>query len=258
MKKPKILITNDDSIHAPGIFHLYNALKDYCEITIAAPAQEKSGVGLCLTLWDPIQIHKHNWHGGECAAWRISGTPADCVRLATHTLLQSPPDLIVSGMNRGANSGRTILYSGTVAGIIEGTMKNIPGIAFSCQNYDNPRYERYEQYVYPLVKYVLDNPLPKGCFLNVNFPEADEIKGFKLTRQGISLYKEDPAHRTHPDGYSYFWMGGKWEDHEEHEESDVRALKDGYIAAAPIYVHELTHHEFIQSKKSHFESLLNS
>jgi 5'-nucleotidase len=138
-------------------------------------------------------------------------------------------------------------------------MRNIPGIAFSSQDYDNPNYQIFEKYIYPICRYVLDHPLPTGSFLNVNFPSSsEEVKGFKLTRQGMGLYKEDPEHRTHPDGFSYFWMGGKWEDHEEHEESDVTALKKGYIAASPIYVHELTHHDFIAKRKDHFELLFNS
>ena len=256
LKKPKILITNDDSSHAPGIRHLWNALKDTCDLTIVAPATEKSGVGLCLTLWDPIHIHKVDWHA-DTPAWKITGTPADCVRLATSKILMNPPDLIVSGINRGSNAGRTLLYSGTVAGIIEGVMRNIPGIAFSCQNYENPGYANFEKHIYPLVQYVLDHPLPKGCFLNVNFPSSGDVKGIKMTRQGMGIFKEDPDHRTHPDGYSYYWMGGKWESHPEHEDSDVTALDKGFIAAAPIYVHELTHHEFMAGRKEHFESSLN-
>jgi 5'-nucleotidase len=256
-KKPKILITNDDSIHSPGIKHLWNALKEHCDITIVAPATEKSGVGLCVTLWDPIHIHKVDWEENT-AAWKVTGTPADCVRLATRMILDSPPDLIVSGINRGSNAGRTVLYSGTVAGVIEGVMRNIPGIAFSSQNYDNPNYQNFEKHIYPIVRYVLDHPLPNGSFLNVNFPSSDTIQGFKLTRQGMGLYKEDPDHRTHPDGFSYFWMGGIWESHDEHAESDVTALSEGYIAAAPIYIHELTHHDFITQRKGHFESSLNT
>jgi 5'-nucleotidase len=257
LKKPRILITNDDSIHAPGIRHLWNALKDTCDLTIVAPATEKSGVGLCLTLWDPIHIHKVDWHI-DTPAWKITGTPADCVRLATSKILKNPPDLIVSGINRGSNAGRTLLYSGTVAGVIEGVMRNIPGIAFSCHNYENPGYENFEKHIYPLVQYVLDHPLPKGCFLNVNFPTSGDVKGIKMTRQGMGIFKEDPDHRTHPDGYSYYWMGGKWESHPEHEDSDVTAINNGFIAAAPIYVHELTHHEFITERRDHFESSVNT
>ncbi|MCX6990299.1 MAG: 5'/3'-nucleotidase SurE [Chlamydiae bacterium] len=257
LKKPRILITNDDSIHAPGIRHLWNALKDTCDLTIVAPATEKSGVGMCLTLWDPIHIHKVDWHT-DTPAWKITGTPADCVRLATSKILTNPPDLIVSGINRGSNAGRTLLYSGTVAGIIEGVMRNIPGIAFSCHNYENPGYENFEKHIFPLVKYVLNHPLPKGCFLNVTFPSSGEVKGIKMTRQGMGIYKEDPDHRTHPDGYSYYWMGGKWESHPEHEDSDVTAIDNGFIAAAPIYVHELTHHEFMAERREHFESSLNT
>ncbi|MCX6986850.1 MAG: 5'/3'-nucleotidase SurE [Chlamydiae bacterium] len=255
-KKPSILITNDDGIYAPGIKHLWKALHDSCDLTIAAPASEKSGVGMCLTLWDPIHIHPVNWDNNT-PAWKISGTPADCVRLATSQLLTTTPDLVVSGINRGANSGRTVLYSGTVAGVIEASMRNIPGIAFSCQDYENPQYERFEKYIYPLVRYVLDHPLPPGCFLNVNFPQTQDVKGIKMTRQGMSLFKEDPQQRTHPDGYSYYWMSGKWQSYPEDDASDVTALEQGFISVSPIYVHELTHHQVIESRKKHFEEILN-
>ncbi|MCX6988153.1 MAG: 5'/3'-nucleotidase SurE [Chlamydiae bacterium] len=255
-QKPNILITNDDSIHAPGIKHLWQALQDTCDLKIVAPASEKSGVGMCLTLWDPIHIHTVDWHK-DTPAWKVTGTPADCVRLATSQLLTTPPDLVVSGINRGANSGRTILYSGTIAGVIEATMRDIPGIAFSCQDYENPNYAQFEQYVYPLVRYVLDHPLPRGCFLNVNFPATKKVQGIKMTRQGMSIFKDDTQERTHPDGYSYYWMSGKWQAHPEHEHSDVKALENGFISASPIYVHELTHLEVISSRKKHFEDILN-
>ena len=255
-KKPKILITNDDSIHAPGIKHLWKALKDLCDITIVAPASEKSGVGMCLTLWDPVHIHKVDWEENT-PAWKVTGTPADCVRLATSRILQSPPDLVLSGINRGANSGRTLLYSGTVAGVIEASLRGIPGIAFSCQDYENPDYQAVEKYIYPLICYLLKHPLPLGCFLNVNFPTHKEIKGVRMTSQGMSVFKEDPQHRTHPDGYSYYWMSGKWELHLEKECSDVKALEEGYVAACPIFVNDLTHHETIAKRKNVFETLLN-
>ncbi len=258
-KKPRILITNDDGIEAPGIYSLWKSLKDHCQVSIIAPATEKSGVGLCITLREPLHIQEVKWEENT-PAWKINGTPADCVRLGMNVLLKNPPDLIVSGINKGANSGRTVLYSGTVAGVIEGTMQNVPGIAFSCHNFVNPDYSLCEEYIYPFVQYLLDHPLPKGSFLNVNFPDEpkERIKGCKLAKQGMSYFKEDPAKRVHPEGHEYYWLGGKWEQAEdEHEESDVHLLNEGYITAVPLQIHQLTDHHIFQTRKEHFSSLFS-
>lgn len=250
-KKPKILVTNDDGIHAPGLKHLWEALADIADLTIIAPASEQSGVGLAITLRDPIQISPVAWEKGT-PAWKVTGTPADCVRLAMSVILDSPPDLIVSGINRGANSGRTVLYSGTIGGVIEGILRNIPGIAFSCVDFENPDYKKTLHLITPLVNHLLDQPMPKGTLLNVNFPDVEEILGIKMARQGRGFWMEDPEKRVHPEGHPYYWLGGKWKDHDEHEDSDVHLLKAGYAAAVPIHVSELTDLVHFNERKEHF------
>lgn len=252
-KKPKILITNDDGIQARGIWHLWNALKNVADLTIVAPATQKSGVGLGLTLHKPMSINPVKWEG-ETPAWQVNGTPADCIRFGLRMVLKDRPDLIVSGINQGSNAGRNVLYSGTMGGVIEGAMKNIPGIAFSSVKFDEPRFETIEPFVVPLVNYVLKNPLSKGTVLNVNFPsQFESYKGVKLARQGQSLWIEDPDERVHPNGDPYFWHGGKWSEHEEHDESDVTILSQGYAAAVPIHIHELTDHELFEERKPLFD-----
>lgn len=124
-KKPKILITNDDGIHAPGIRHLWTALKDIADLVVCAPAMEQSAVGLSITIRHPLHIQKIKWHASESAnaiTWAVNGTPADCVKLGLSVIYDEQPDLIVSGINRGTNAGRNVLYSGTVAGAIESVM----------------------------------------------------------------------------------------------------------------------------------------
>jgi 5'-nucleotidase len=177
--------------------------------------------------------------------------------LALSVILDKKPDLVVSGINKGANSGRTLLYSGTVGGIIEATMRHIPGIAFSCEDFDQPNYLAFESDVFPLVDYVLKHPLPKGTFLNVNFPSrfGKNHKGCSFARQGMGYYKESPVQGMHPDGWPYYWMGGCWEEHKEHEESDVHLLRQGFISVVPIHIHELTDLDTFHSRKTHFESL---
>jgi 5'-nucleotidase len=259
-KRPTILLTNDDGIYAPGIKHLWNALKDECDLYIVAPASEKSGVGLSVTLRDPIHVTPVKWDENT-PAWKVTGTPADCVRMATHVVLEKRPDLIVSGINRGANSGRNILYSGTIGGVIDGSMKGIPGIAFSCEDFDAPNYEHFESDIISLVDYVLKHPLSQGTFLNVNFPSSYKSahKGYRFARQGLGYYQGNPSLGRHPDGLSYYWMGGIWsEEEEEHEESDVQLLRQGYITVVPVCVQELTDLKTFADRKEHFSSLFQA
>jgi 5'-nucleotidase len=255
-KKPTFLLTNDDGIQAPGLKYLWKALKDHSDLLVAAPASEQSGVGLALTLREPLHIEQIVWHD-QSSAWQISGTPADCVRLATSVISEKKPDIVLSGINKGSNSGRNLLYSGTVGGVIEAAMRNLPGIAFSCEEYENPNYEQFVQYILPIAQYLLDHPLPKGSFLNVTFPSvpAQEVKGCKMARQGMGYFKEDPLKRLHPEGRPYYWMGGKWDHHDEHEDSDVYLLKQGYITVVPVQIHELTDHISLEKRKDHFETL---
>lgn len=253
-KRPKILITNDDGITAKGIWHLWKALSGKADITIIAPSNQKSGVGLGLTLHKPIRIDPVKWEDST-PAWQVSGTPADCIRFGRSLVLDHTPDIIVSGINHGSNAGRNVLYSGTIGGVIEGALRKIPGIAFSSTSFDTPRYELIEPYIFPIIQHVLSHSLSEGTILNVNFPtHLEKFKGVKLARQGKGLWIEDPDRRVHPNGDPYFWHGGKWAHHDEHEESDVALLEAGYVAAVPIHIDELTDHNFITERRDLFES----
>ncbi len=254
-EKPRILITNDDGITAPGIKHLWSALADVADLTIVAPSIEQSGVGAAITLRDPLHIHPVEWEAGT-PAWKVSGTPADCVRMGL-SILKATPDLIVSGINRGSNSGRNVLYSGTVGGVIEGVLRGVPGVAFSCQDFSTPNYQLTEEHIRSIVKHLLEHPLPKGTLLNVNFPDTPMIKGVKMARQGMGYWMESPEERIHPEGNTYYWMGGVWKDHDEHDSSDVSIMNQGYAAAVPIHVGEMTDHETLQARKETFDRLLN-
>lgn len=256
MQKPTVLITNDDGIHALGLKHLWMGLKDFCNVVIVAPALEQSGVGVCVTLRDPLHVDSVTWEDNT-PAWKVSGTPADCVRIAIRVLLKTPPDLILSGINRGGNSGRNILYSGTIGGVIDGVMKGIPGIAFSCEDQNDPGYHHFQDHIFPLVQYLLEHPLPSGNFLNVTFPSSHKElhKGYRLARQGMSHYKEKPLKGIHPEGKEYYWMGCDWQEHDEHEESDVHLLSQGYITAVPVQIAELTNQILLEDRKKSFNNL---
>ena len=259
MKKPFILITNDDGILAPGIKVLWSALSNY-DVVIAAPIHEKSGSALAITSTRPLQIKEFPWKDKKTPAWSINGTPADCVKLALSVILNRKPDFIVSGINRGSNSGRSVLYSGTVGGVIEGAIRDIPGIAFSSESFIKPNFELYEKYIPAIIDHFISNPLPNGSFVNVTFPSnfEGEIQGFKMARQGKGFWTENPEKRFHPaEGHPYYWLGGKWMNFEEEDDSDIALLKQGYITAVPLQINELTDLNLLQNHKILFEDIFD-
>lgn len=255
---PHILITNDDGIFAPGIKHLWESLHKFASLSIVAPLSEQSGVGLSTTIRTPLRID-HSTHFGHSKAWSVNGTPADCIKLALSVLLESPPDLVISGINRGSNAGRNVLYSGTVAGVIEGVMHDIPGIAISCWDFYDTNYSHAVQYTPNILKYILQHSLPKGTFLNVNFPPyAEGIKGIKFTRQGKEFWAENPDKRQHPaELQPYYWMGVKPALFDEEEDCDISWLRKGYAAAVPVHIGELTDHQHLRDRREAFEKMLN-
>jgi 5'-nucleotidase len=256
MKKPQILITNDDGIHAPGIRCLWRALKDFAEVTVIAPAYEQSGSGLAITFHSPLRIEKVQWDSNTLV-WSVNGTPADCVKLGLNVLFKKKPDLIVSGINKGSNAGRNVLYSGTVGGAIEGVLQGIPAIAFSCLDYLDPGYKKAEEHIPSIVNLALANSLPPGTLLNVNFPkkEIEQIRGIKLTRQGKEFWTENLITRPHPEEGDYYWLGLRRARFEEEEDCDISWLEQGYIAAVPIHIDQLTDQQYLSEKKSSFENL---
>lgn len=260
MLKPRILITNDDGVHAPGIKHLWKALKDIADVTIVAPAVEQSAAGLSITIRRPLHIEEIRWNDESTGIWSVNGTPSDCVKLALSVIMPEPPHLIVSGINRGSNAGRNVLYSGTVAAVIEGILHDIPGIAFSVGDYQNPNYERITDHIPKIVDYAIKHPLPLGTLLNVNFPKQHlgEIKGIKMTRQGREFWVENPEKRDHPvEERHYYWLGAQLAQYPEHEDSDIAMLNQGFATAVPIHISELTDLNHMESQKQLFDEFVN-
>jgi len=255
-EKPFILISNDDGINAPGIKHLWSTLHKHYDVAIVAPHREKSGTSLATNMLRPLHIFEVPWEN-DTPAWKITGTPTDSIKLALSVILDRKPDMIVSGINRGSNAGRNVLYSGTVACVIESVLRNIPGIAFSCYDLNSPNYEAILSYIPHIVGHFLKNPMPQGTLINVTFPQKDlEIKGFKMARQGKGRWFETPDKRQHPKGHLYYWLGGKLQNlDEEEKDSDTYLLNKGFITAVPIKVGELTDHHFFQNQKDGFEKL---
>jgi 5'-nucleotidase len=259
-RRPFILVTNDDGINAPGIQHLSKTLSEFADIAVVAPANEQSAVSLSITIRHPLRIERLDWPLPNAKIWSINGTPADCVKLALSVILPQAPQLIVSGINRGSNAGRNVLYSGTIAAVIEGVMHNIPGIAFSAADYFNPDFTKIERYIPSIIHYFLENPLPTGTFLNVNFPKQEaKIKGIRLTKQGKEYWAENPEKREHPtEGLPYYWLGIKLAEFQEERDSDIVLLKEGYVTVVPIHISDLTHHGHIEHHRGNFESYVNN
>ncbi len=258
-KNSKILLTNDDGFFSSGLRSLWEAVSDYPNVAISAPLENMSGSGTGITLTKPLRIDPIPWEKG-ISAWKVNGKPADCVKLGMKTLLNGKPDLILSGINQGSNVGRTIFYSGTVGGVIEGALRNIPGIAFSCEASDKkPNYDFFKPYILSIVEHFFQHPIPPSTFLNVNFPCISKpLQGIRLARQGLGYHIDNLDERVHPtEGTPYFWLGEKWKDYEEPENSDVLLLRQGFITVVPIYVGELTHYHFIDSHKKFFDEKLN-
>ncbi|GAB4189210.1 MAG: 5'/3'-nucleotidase SurE [Simkaniaceae bacterium] len=251
MNKLNILITNDDGIHAPGLFYLAEALKGFAEVTIVAPSEEKSGSSLGISFIHPLEVEPVSFPGGH-PAWQVSGTPADCVKIALMLLMKKAPDFVISGINRGSNAGRAVLYSGTLGGAIEGAYKGIPGMGFSCAEEKDPQYEKYTSFIPSIIEHFIQDPLPTGTVLNINFPHENPL-GIKMARQGIGAWLDDFEEIQHHGGQKKYMLKGDWEKDGWHEESDYFLLQKGYITAVPIHVHELTCQKTLENRKDSFE-----
>ena len=254
----KILITNDDGIDSVGLKILWESLKEHADLRVAAPSFQQSGRGVGITYDAPLKVFEVDSYG-MTPSWKIEGTPADCVKLSLSSLLDFTPDLIVSGINHGSNAGRNVLYSGTVGAIIEGVLRGIPGVAFSYACDKTTSFPFVKKFIPQIVSYLVDHPLPRGTFLNVNFPPIPEekIKGFRMARQGKGYWLESPQKEITPLGHSQYWMIGNRCFYEEPEDSDIALLDEGYITAVPIHIDQLTDQNHLKEKKNLFETALN-
>jgi 5'-nucleotidase len=242
MEKMNILLTNDDGFYAEGLQTLYSVIKELAEVTIVAPDQERSAVGHGITMHQPLRATPI---GDNAFQWMVNGTPADCVKLALeHLVKNQPPDLVISGINRGSNLGSDILYSGTVSAAIEGSFYSIPSIAVSLAGYSNFNFSHAAAFMgknlYPL------KDLATHSILNINFPTTMDYKGVHFTRLGIQTYQNVIAERKDPRGQIYFWMGGEPVHQSQAEDSDIKAIDEGYISITPLNI-DLTDRLFLEN-----------
>ncbi len=231
----KILLVNDDGIDAPGISALYNAVNGLGKITVIAPSGERSAISHGITLDKPIPIKKYKNTVFEGIS--VSGTPADCVKLALSELMDTAPDLVISGINLGGNTGLNVIYSGTVGAAAEAVFHGIPGIAISLNTYTGPNWEPAAAFIYHAVAKMRDKGFPRELLLNVNVPNvasAGEISGVKITEQGMAHWQEKFDKRTDPKGRTYYWMTGIKKMTEESQTIDDTVLKSNYISVTPV------------------------
>lgn len=240
----RILLTNDDGINAPGLAALRKAAADLGEVVVVAPDTERSGVAHSITLAQPLRIRRI-YHGDEFFGFGINGAPADCVKLACREILGTMPDLLLSGMNLGANVAINVLYSGTVAAAIEGAMLGVPSVAFSLAETEKPDFDGAGRVAREVLGLILADGVPERTVLNVNLPglARSALKGIRVTHQSRTAYHELYEKRVDPWGREYFWITGEMtRDFEREPDGDLRALKDGYVSITPIHF-DMTHYQ---------------
>ncbi len=244
--RPLILLTNDDGIHAEGLRKLRIAAAKLGQVRIVAPENEQSAVGHSITLYDPIKAHEVT-KDGKFYGYGIGGTPADSVKLAVYSLLRRPPDLVISGINNGSNLGINVLYSGTVSAATEAAILGFPAIAVSLGQKKDPPFDWALPHIERLGAWVLKHGLPRGVALNVNIPALppDQVRGFKLTRQGLTKFRESFEQREDPRGNLYYWLAGEATAAETEAEVDVTAVKEGYVSVTPLF-YDLTAHSHME------------
>ena len=253
-----ILLTNDDGIHADGLAQLAESLAPLGDTIVVAPEQERSAVSHALTLHNPLRIREM-----ADSRYAIDGTPADCVYLGALQVMENKPDLIVSGINRGANIGDDVTYSGTIAAALEGTILGVRSIAISQEaKADVPRGSGSGRFDFTaagaiarrLAEWVLETGIPSDILLNVNVP-AGEINGLRITRQGKRTYDEVVHEGTDPRGSKYYWIGSGLGRHfDQAIDTDYTAVRDGYVSLCPLHL-DLTHHPSVEALQEHHAAL---
>ncbi len=239
---PTILISNDDGINSEGLHKLHETLKNLGEVFVVAPDRDQSAVSHSLSLYRPLRIEQISEN-----VYTVDGTPTDCVNIAVNGILKDRKiDIVVSGINKGENLGDDITYSGTVSAAMEGALLGVPSIAVSLATKVDFNFEAAAHYAKLIAEYVLRSNLPPATILNVNVPHMPkgDIRGVLVTRQGKRVYGEPIVEKVDPRGKKYYWIGGYELGSVDIENSDITAVKDGYVSVTPISL-DLTDYGFL-------------
>jgi 5'-nucleotidase len=241
LARARILVTNDDGIHAPGLEALIEIAHQLSkDVWIVAPEANQSGAGHSLSISRPLRAREVSDR-----KFAIEGTPTDCVLLAVkHLMKDHKPDIVLSGVNRGTNMSDDVTYSGTIAGAMEGCLLGLPSIAFSqAFAYEHPlKWATATAFGADVTRRVLATDLPRNVFINVNFPDvvAASVKGIKVTRQGVRAFGSSIVERIDPRGGHYYWNSYTPGEHEDDPDGDVSAIRAGYVSVTPLHL-DLTH-----------------
>ena len=257
MARPRILLSNDDGVEAPGILALAKALGDWADLWIVAPDRERSATSHSISLHKPLRIK-------QLAPQRycVDGTPTDCVYLALHHILPEPPHMVISGINHGANVGNDVLYSGTISAAMEGALFGYPAMALSlCYEAAAPEVLHFDtagHVALDLAQAVLSKSgMPKGVLLNVNVPSrpVSQLKGIKVCRLGYTPWANHVDMRQDPRGRPYYWIGGDRQGAAAIDDSDTQAVHQGYVSVTPVHYDLTDHRSFAYIRDLPFKHL---
>ena len=250
IKRPLLLISNDDGYQSKGIQSLVEMLSDVGDIIVCAPDDARSGYSCAFSATIPLRLHLREKRDGV-EVWSCNGTPVDCVKLALSEICPRRPDLVIGGINHGDNASVNAHYSGTMGVTLEGCMKYIPSVAYSlCDHRDDADFEPLRPFIRIITAQVLREGLPKGVCLNVNFPLMPMFKGVRICRMAPGTWFNEVSKCHHLRGYDYWWMVGQYRNDEpEAEDTDRWALDNGYVAITPTQI-DLTAYEAFEHLKA--------
>lgn len=246
IKRPLLLISNDDGYQAKGIRKLVDMLSDYGDIVVCAPESARSGFSCAFSATLPLRLQLREKREGV-EVWTCNGTPVDCVKMALAEILPRRPDMVIGGINHGDNASVNAHYSGTMGVALEGCMKYIPSVAFSlCDHSDDADFEPLRPLVRSITANVLAKGLPEGVCLNVNFPLLPAYKGVRICRMAKGTWGSEVVKCRHPRNYDYWWMVGRYTNDEPGaEDTDNWALTHGYVAVTPTQI-DITAYGFME------------
>ena len=245
----RALLTNDDGIYAKGIEALYLALNEEHDVTVVAPETEQSAVGHAITWLHPLRITTVR-RNGAFFGYALDGTPADCVKIALTELMNPPPDVVISGINMGANVGVNVIYSGTVSAATEAAVFGVPSVAMSIDSFETEDFSAATAFIRRLLPLIEKFGLPQGVSLNVNIPNvpASGVRGVRVTHQGIMKCVESYDRRIDPRNHAYYWLRNAAIITDENPEADSVAIAENYISVTPIH-YDLTRYELLDALK---------
>lgn len=245
----RVLLTNDDGIFAKGIEALYQALAQQYDVTVVAPETEQSAVGHAITFLDPLRVTPVQ-RNGNFFGYALNGTPADCVKIAITELIKPPPDVVVSGINMGANVGVNVIYSGTVSAATEAAVLGVPSVAVSIDSFDTTDFSAATRFIPALLRVIAEKGLPRGVSLNVNVPNvpAEAVRGVRITHQGIRQCVEAYDRRVDPRSHVYYWLRNSAVIPDSDPRADSCAIAENYVSVTPIH-YDLTRYEMLDVLK---------